>query len=546
MSCELQGFLATLHRPEAAQAECLLERIVHPNRDCEFGRRHRFEAIRTVRDFRQAVPLATYEDLRESVDRMAAGQSGVLVSEPVRHFFITSGTTSASKLVPVTRAFMRDKIRALAVYWEAVDQRHPGLGQGRVTTNFADSGSFTRTSGGIPCSSESAFWARMTAATRQRSHFVPPAALSAVADGDARYYLLARLLLEEDLTMLMSLNPSTILVLLRKIEELADPLLDDLERGELSPELAIAPEVRRAVTDRCRAHPERARRIRRALRPATPRFHAADLWPRLAVIVSWQSSMQRTYLEMLAPYVASIPHDDYPTMASEGVIAIPLADPGAGAVLAADVHFFEFIPEEQAEDANPETLLAHQLELDRRYVVVLSTTGGLYRYNIGDVVRVRGFAGAAPRLEFLYRTGATCSLTGEKLTEEQVSSAMAAAVRRSRLGVVAFTAQPAAEGFPRYLFLVELERPQDRGRAKALLAAIDRELGRCNVEYRAKRSAQRLAPPELWIVRPHGYAALRRRRVAAGANDEQIKPAVLSRDPAFHRDLEIGERIRAD
>ena len=83
--------------PESAQSDVLLRRIVRPNEGCEFGRKHSFSGIRSESDFRQLVPLCRYEDLRHDIERMVEGEPGVLVSESVRRFFITSGSTADPK-----------------------------------------------------------------------------------------------------------------------------------------------------------------------------------------------------------------------------------------------------------------------------------------------------------------------------------------------------------------------------------------------------------------------------------------------------------------
>src|SRR5262249_48643438 len=150
---------------------------------------------------------------------------------------------------------------------------------------------------------------------------------------------------------------------------------------------------------------------------------------------------------------------DYILMASEGVVAIPFDDRRSGGLLATPIHFYEFIPEEQAERPDPDVLLAGDLEVGQSYVVVLSTTAGLYRYNINDVVRVTGKKGRTPVVEFLYRAGATSSIIGEKLTEEQVVGAVGALCNRLGLTLEGFTLAPAAQGFPRYVLLAELGAP---------------------------------------------------------------------------------------
>jgi hypothetical protein len=256
--------------------------------------------------------------------------------------------------------------------------------------------------------------------------------------------------------------------------------------------------------------------------------------------------MVAPYLKLLEPYVGSVPHRDYISMASEGIIAIPLEDGANGGVLATSAHFYEFVPEEQAVEQNPDVLLAHELQAGKNYLVLLSTSGGLYRYNIGDVLHVRGVIGATPVVEFLYRAGATSSLTGEKLTENHVAGAVSAAAAQVGVNVRSYTMFPAATPFPHYVLIAEFEVPTNPGGLKILLHEFDRQLGRINVEYSSKRKSRRLGAPELWVTPSGSFAAWRRKRIADGANDAQIKAPCLTRDPRFHQHFDVVAQIDAN
>ena len=91
-----------------------------PNRDCEYGCRLGFADIRSVRDFQSRVPIVRYDDLRNDIDRITRGEQGILTCEPVRRFFLTSGSTADPKHIPVTDAFIRDKRRAFSIFWDSV------------------------------------------------------------------------------------------------------------------------------------------------------------------------------------------------------------------------------------------------------------------------------------------------------------------------------------------------------------------------------------------------------------------------------------------
>jgi hypothetical protein len=541
---DVQLLLGSLD-PESAQRETLLRRIIRPNESCETGRKHKFSTIRSVPDFQQAVELCRYEDLRHDIERMVLGEPGVLVSEPVRRFFITSGSTAVPKYIPVTSSFIRDKWRAFQSYWGMVRQDHPDMVRGCLIANFSDGSREQTTPGGALCSSESSFWGAWSGRNCSAQHPLPREVLN-ISDPEARYYTIARILLETDVSVLMALNPSTIVRLFEVLERYADLLEEDIERGGLSAAMSVESQVRQYVTARYHGNAARAEELRAVLSHRQPGFPPAHLWPNLQLAISWRSPMVHPYLELLERYMGALPQRDYITMGSEGIIAIPFEDGISGGALAMDIHFYEFIPEELADCDNPPTLLAHQVEAGRKYVVVLSTSAGLYRYNMGDVVQVRDFIGATPVVEFLHRTGHTCSLTGEKLTEDQVARAVCEAASRLGLRLQTFTMCPIPKPFPHYALLCELDTASDRDLLNRFLAEVDRDLGCRNIEYQSKRTSRRLGPTEFWVLQPGSYSALRQRRIAAGISDAQVKVACLTRDPNWYQQFSIVEQIQCE
>ncbi len=542
---DVEILLSSLGDPDALQESCLLNRAIRPNEGCEYGRIHGFERIRTVRDYQQCVPIVTYDDLQARIARIAAGEANVLTCEPVRRFFATSGSTGAAKAVPVTSSLIADKARAFGVYWALLFRDHSGAESGKVVGNFSDSVGAGKVACGLPLTSEGAYWNAVGGATQKRGRSPVPPCVSRIADSDSRYYTVARILLEEDVSLLMALNPSTLLLLFRKMGAFAGDLIRDVERGGIRSDLQIGPEVRDYVASRYRGNPGRASQLRALLRPVDPVLAAHEVWPTLQLVVSWRSPMQQPYLRLLAPHLASLPQRDYILMASEGVIAIPTVDHASGGVLATPFHFYEFIPEAEAESPSPRVLLASQLEAGQNYVVLLTTSAGLYRYNIGDVVRVTGRMERTPVVEFLHRIGSTCSITGEKLTEEQVTQTVSAVASRFELAIEDFTLHPALEGFPHYVLLIESATLPAAPNLRAFLQTFDRELAERNIEYSAKRTSERLGPPELWIAEKGSYERRRKRRIASGANDGQLKPTHLTRDSRFSAEFAISARIAA-
>lgn len=539
-SREAENFRADLQRPAEVSLSYLLEKVVRPNQDTDFGRRHHFARIQSLADYRAAVPIRNYEGFRADCERIAAGEANVLTAEPVKRFFQTSGSSNKPKLIPVTNSFVREKSRAFGIYWSLVYADHPAVKAGRMVTNFSDAGEAkVADERGLPVSSESAYWASVTAATQRKEPLIPKV-VARTKDHRARYYAIARILLEEPFQAIMALNPSTLLVLFETVANEREALIRDVRQGSLRDDLPFSEEVRAVITGRYRGDPARAEALS-ALAQAR-HFSASHVFPGLELAVSWRSPMLAPYLQLLSDHLGKISARDYLLMASEGVMAVPLNDGESGGALGVGIHFYELIPHEAYGGEDPPVISPEQAELGREYVVVLSSSTGLYRYDIGDVVRVTGFVGPTPKIEFLHRAGNTSSLTGEKLTEAQVTAAVTKLAKRIGLELESFTLVPeTGQGLPRYVLLVEPRIDAPASAWRALRLGLDQALGDENSEYPSKRGSHRLGPPKVAKVAAGSYAARKARRIEAGAAELQVKPVHLSRDAKIVAELTVVE-----
>jgi hypothetical protein len=233
---------------------------------------------------------------------------------------------------------------------------------------------------------------------------------------------------------------------------------------------------------------------------------------------------------------------DLGIVASEAMVTIPVDDATPGGVLLPGSGFFEFVPHEAgAEKAGPEHARgAWELEPGRAYRLLLTTHGGLYRYDIEDVVRVERFEGRMPVLSFLQRAGRVHSFTGEKLTERQVTLAVSAAAAATGLHLSGFTAVPHFKLPPFYEVRAELARPADDPQCRRFAHRIDAELGAVNVEYASKRESGRLGRATLALVAPGSFERLRHRSVA---QDAQYKQVHLVSSPEQANELEVTCRL---
>jgi hypothetical protein len=165
------------------------------------------------------------------------------------------------------------------------------------------------------------------------------------------------------------------------------------------------------------------------------------------------------------------------------------------------------------------------LEAGRDYYVFVTTRNGLYRYDINDIVRAGRKFNDCPTLQFLRKGSGMTSITGEKLTEDQVLQALREAT--ADLGLqLAFFVLLADEAAARYRLLFEAAG-DGKIDAELLAADLDRHLRRNNIEYDEKRASARLEPLQARPVEAGYGEACKDTALARGERESQYKPRVL-------------------
>lgn len=197
-------------------------------------------------------------------------------------------------------------------------------------------------------------------------------------------------------------------------------------------------------------------------------------------------------------------------------------------------HFFEFLPVEKADSADPHVLSAWELTPGREYYILLTTSSGFYRYNIRDVVRCTGFHGDAPLLEFLHKGAHISSITGEKISESQVVEAVRAAQADSGLCTTQFTMTPEWLDQPGYTLYVDLRRHTESTQLERFASLVEQQLCSRNEEYREKRQTGRLGAIRMRALPESAWQTLQQTRLKkSGGSAEQYKHPCLMPDPEF-------------
>jgi sterol desaturase/sphingolipid hydroxylase (fatty acid hydroxylase superfamily) len=523
----------TLRNPMRAQ-RALLGRIIARNRDTVFGRRHHFGEIRGYEDFAVRVPVSDFEQLRPFVDAQIESRERSLTRDEPLCYVRTSGTTGRPKDLPLTAAHLQllRHIQRTAVAFQ--HRSCPEAFDGGILAIVSPAHEGTLLNGKSFGSASG-----IVAASTQRlvvNKFVLPPPVLGIRDSRVKYLLILRLALaRSDITYIGAANPSTLLTLSRLYRQHHSELLRDLRRGTFFLAGELPAEVASAVQPRLQPCPQRADQLM-AQHAGHGELRIADLWPRLRLVVTWTFASAGVAVDALRqelPPAARILELGY--IASEFRATITLGRRPDTGLPTLDAHFFEFVERDRWDRGEPEFLTLDGIRKGIDYYIVVTTPSGLYRYFINDLVRVSGFLHKTPLLKFVQKGKGVTNITGEKLYESQVLTAVRTSLdaigRTARF--VMMLADDRARGYRLYIETDAGSRPHPR----TLAHRVDQELARLNIEYRAKRESQRLEFIEVHWLRMEAGEAYKRHCVMQGQREGQFKTVALAYERDFAFDL---------
>jgi hypothetical protein len=531
---KFRQFERQLQRARELQRSLLLARIER-SRDTRFGRDHHFADIRTVNDFRQRMPVAGFDHFAPYIDAVSRGEMDALfpTSERLLRFTITTGTTGAPKLNPVTATWMKEYRTAWDLWNTKLVLDHPQI-VGRKVLQLAGNLDMGRTPSGVAISMVSALASRFSSPI-VRQFYALPDEIASICDPLAKYYTILRLTMTRNIGVIVAISPGTLLGLAELGNSECHSLIRDIHDGTLSSRFDIPDTVRaRLKAYTARPAPEEARQLER-LAAQRGTLYPREYWTN-PVIGCWIGGTAGYQARNLPEYFGNAPLRDLGLVSSEGRHTIPLQDNQPAGVLAVTTNYYEFIPLVERDSLRPVALEAHELQEGCDYSLVMTTSGGYFRFEIGDVVRCRGYIGDVPVLEFLQKLGRCGDLEGEKLTEHQVVQAVdeAAAMLSLRLGYVTAVPSRPDRDRPCYVILVDHSDVPEANRAAQFIAAVDRRLSAGNFLYAAHRRAQLLGPPRLWRLPNAAWSRyVQAQVVCRGTGDTQYKHPALVTDASL-------------
>ena len=498
-------FMEQLQRPREVQAKVLHD-ILAMQATTGFGRAHRFAKLRGYHDFRLAIPIQTYEDLRLDIEDQEEFKEPRLNSEQPETYALTSGTTGKPKLIPIlnrTREGLRH-FQRLSTYaqFEAVR----GLFDGKMLVIAGpEVEGYLET--GTSYGSMSGFLTAALPGALQQKLCIPDA-LYEIDDYQRKYfYLAACALAEPHVSVVASANPATFLKLLdigRQHFSHVVELLSSHASGQAEGPLPVPSKRRLRQLQEMVGHEDQV--------------SIQNLWPDLKGVVTWMGGSGSVGIPSLraklSPQTALI---EMGYLSSECVGSVNVDPRTNRCVPMIQETFFEFVPQSDWDAERPYAVTVEQLEEGQKYYVVVTTANGLYRYFMNDLVEVTGRFHQTPTIAFVQKGKGVTNMTGEKLYEYHVTEAMAALQRRYRIHVEFYVmlADPQARHYTLYL-----EHPSLDAFAGY---HIETALSQMNAEFQKKRESGRLEPLKIVTLQPGTAEAYKAHCLQQGQREAQLK-----------------------
>ena len=534
-------------------AEKTLRDILTISRDTVYGREHHFDRILSAttaddlfRLYRLYVPVNdSFETLRPYVERHKNGEENVLFPGKPDMYATTSGTTAQPKWIPMTHKYLKDVYGKMSHIWtwNFVKHRSRIFGGHIFTTvgkeceGYAPDGTLYGAVSGVLVRDIPPII---------KKHYTAPSCVMSIPDYGARNYTLMRLALQHrDVTLWATANPSTILELLRVLNENVELMIHDIELGSLTEDYDIPFDIRDELDAYMSPKPERAAELRQIL-AEKGKLEPKDFWPWLQYLSTWKCGNTKIYMDK---YMDQFDWDktfyqELGYIATECRFGFSLDDTNES-VMFPHFHYYEFVEESELDQPNKHFLQIYELEQGKRYNAYVTTYSGLFRYNMNDLIEVGGKFRETPTVHMVGKVNGIVSMTGEKLFEPQFLDAVHQAEDETGIKTKFFVGFADVEE-SKYHFYYEFENEKIRQEeAEAFTKVVDEKLQHINLEYESKRQSFRLHDPETHILLSNAYARFKAACLKDGFRDGQFKFNLLMQDEKRRSKFNLIQRLES-
>ncbi len=431
----------------------VFQNLISEAKDTAFGKDHNFGEIKTYEDFKSKVPIRDYEGLKPYVDRVVSGEENVLWKGKPIYFAKTSGTTSGAKYIPITKESMPTHVDAArnAILMYINETGNSKFVDGKMI--FLQGSPILEEKNGIKLGRLSGIVAQYVPNYLQKNR-MPSFKTNCIEDWETKVNAIVEETVDKDMTVISGI-PSWVQMYFEKLIEKKGEKVGDIFKN-----------FNLFIFGGVNYEPYRAK-----------------------------------FENLIGRKVDSI--ELYP--ASEGFFAFQDKQDEKGMLLQLDSGiFYEFVEADHFFEAQPKRITIKDVKLNVNYVMIISTTAGLWAYNIGDTVQ---FTSLKPyRVMVSGRIKHFISAFGEHVIGKEVEQALKEATEGTSITVNEFTVAPQInpeEGLPYHEWFVEFgNEPENES---VFINALEESLQKQNSYYFDLVEGKVLQPLRITKVKRDGF-----------------------------------------
>ncbi len=480
-------FAQSINKVKKVQKKKLFT-ILKNNSNTKYGQKFKFGSIKSIKEFQDKVPLTNYEDYKNDIDLIIKGKKNILTKDKVILLEPSSGSTSASKLIPYTKSLKKEFQKGILPWFFNLYFKNPALLLGKAYWSISPASKYSikDTKVLVGFEDDTGYFGLLNKILLDKLLIVPKE-LSRIHDIDAfRYTTILFLLKEKNLSFISVWHPSFLTLLLDHALKWRKNLIDDIRQGTIS-NFQIDKDIKKKfIADKKRA----AELDLIFLNNKKNLF--VRIWPNLKIISCWGDANAENYITEINKYFSNVKIQKKGLISTEGFISFPLENK-KNSILSINSHFFEFI------DRNQNVKLAHELEKNQGYSVVITTSGGFYRYQLNDLVEVVSFKKQCPLIKFIGKEDMVSDLFGEKINEKYLFKVLNQVFNKYKISPTFYFIAPEKEVKYFYCLFLELKNNNDKNLLRQITKEIEQKLID-NYNYKYCRDLGQLDFFKLFII----------------------------------------------
>ncbi|KAI3971643.1 hypothetical protein MKW92_049940 [Papaver armeniacum] len=444
----------------------LLSEILSRNAHVEYLQRHGFDVNGIHTDhrettFKKVIPVITYEDLKPDIQRIANGDtSPILCSQPISEFYVSSGTSSGDPKLMLTTEEQAEQVwffRSLVM--PVMNQHIPGLDKGKAMYFTFTTSKYYKTPGGwiarpaLISLFKSSHFKNLLSSGDPYYNYTSPIETILCEDNYQSMYsqLLCGLCQNDTVVRVGTVFCYSFILVIRFLEEHWTLLCNDIRTGTIDKRITD-PLVRQGIIRSIVLNPNPVLadfiEMQCSMDNSSWKGIIPRLWPNTKCIETIVTGSMSKYIPALDYYSNGLPIVSARYASTEGHFGLnlnPLCKPNEiSYTLIPTMAYFEFLPlenndisvnhspngvgDDHREKRQQDTVVLADVKLGQEYELVVTTIAGLYRFRVGDVLRVTGFMNTAPQFNFVCRRGVVLSIDADKTDETELQNAIENAI----------------------------------------------------------------------------------------------------------------------